>query len=817
MAYAAAISLKRTIHSLQIASQSSVHPNNPSGPKILDDTYNTVNSLQQVLEKSDIRKNRTPRLHSLDRQIGRALCDLEDSFETHLWNHVLLTQSLESQPLGSTPLNLQGLEEGVRLFARSVKTMKKAYKKELNSKPLPEEDDFVCSVLGRPKKIVGFSEVLITIKDELRVKRPWHESRKVVTIVGMAGIGKTAVAKEVYEDVSGEYDCCVWVNIGPKYVYRDVMLSLLAQINPSGHDKILPEGDMKIASFLCRSLKGRRYLIILDDVWDRKVCSQLTSSFSDDKNGSRVLQTTRLHDVALFTNDHEIRLLGKEQSWELLCEKVFGDGEKCPPQLEKYRKMIAVSCEGLPLTIVTVGGMLSKAEKTLEYWKKVAEKQHSVFKDAYEMMSRILYPRYYYLPQHLKACFLYMGVFPENIKIPGSKLIKLWSAEGFLQPDTSQTVENLASRCLAGLVSNSLVINPQKSSYSSYFKEPVRIKTCALHSAFWHISTREAEKAKFLHILSSYGEGFGEDIKGQRRLSVGKSVLFGIKDVRNSMESVSTMHSLLCVGPPHMYPVPICFDRLRLLRVVDADTVRFYRFPVEVSKLVHLRYLALTCDQEIPAGTVSKLRNLESLIVGRYLFIKKSSVGAEPFLPVDIWDMKELKHLQVTGFDLPAPPCNDSLLPNLLTLSDVSIRSCTERILERIPKLKKLGIRIEWKPTVGSCCFRFEMSHLHKVESLKCVVLNPNLGCQLAARPLFDYYRTFSSHLQKLSLTGLGFPWRDMSEIGRMDNLKVLKLRCYAFRGLKWETGRDAFPMLNFLLIEDSDVVEWNVGHNSFK
>ncbi|CAA0836131.1 Unknown protein [Striga hermonthica] len=483
--------------------------------------------------------------------------------------------------------------------------MKKAYKKELNSKPLLEEDDSVCSVLGRPKKIVGFSEVLIGIKDELRVTRPWHKSRKVVTIVGMAGIGKTAVAKELYEDVSGEYDCCAWVNIGPKYVYREVMLSLLAQINPGGHDKMLP-----------------------------------------------------------------------------------------------------------------------------------------------------------------------------------------------------------------------------KSSYSSYyFNEPVRIKTCALHSAFWHISTREAEKAKFLHILSSYGDGFGEGIKGQRRLSVGKNVLFGIKDVRNSIESVSTMHSLLCVGPPHMYPVPLFFGRLRLLRVVDALTVRFYCFPMEVSKLVHLRYLALNCDQEIPAGTMSKLRNLESLIVGRSLCIKKS-VGIDPLLPVEIWDMKELKHLQVTGFDLPAPPCDESLLPNLLTLSNVSIRSCTERILERIPKLKKLGIQIEWEPhatTVGSCCFRFEMSHLHKVESLKCVVVNPNLGCQLnlgclpAARPLFDCYRSFSSHIQKLSLTGLGFPWREMSQIGRMDNLKVLKLRCFAFRGLKWETGRDAFPMLNFLLIEDCDLVEWKVGHNSFR
>lgn len=76
-----------------------------------------------------------------------------------------------------------------------------------------------------------------------------------------------------------------------------------------------------------------------------------------------------------------------------------------------------------------------------------------------------------------------------------------------------------------------------------------------------------------------------------------------------------------------------------------------------------------------------------------------------------------------------------------------------------------------------------------------------------------DHLSNLPMCLKKLSLNGLGYSWKYMSAIGSLPNLKVLKLRCSAFRGAEWKTGAGEFSSLEFLLLEDIDVVEWTI-HN---
>ncbi|KAI3464224.1 hypothetical protein Pfo_020887 [Paulownia fortunei] len=769
-------------------------------PEILE-----FESLREVLKRLD---SSSKRMNALDGQIRDASCKLEDVLESHVLNQFLSQSEIlgeESHPL-SFSLDLQEIKQDIDSFTQTVKKLKEEYIKEL-SNPLSEEDDAVSSRIDfgvKKSNLVGLSHELIYFKHLLL--RGLSKELEIVSILGMAGIGKTTLAKEIFEDplILRHFNCRAWVTVGPKYQLKEILQSILAQVNPD-IAKLLTEGDEELADLkrmMYESLKGRRYLIVLDDIWKRPVWDDL--KFPKKKNGNRILLTTRLEEVAhsaSFVNTCRKSFLNKEESWYLLREKVFGK-ELCPPELEKAGKKIAENCEGLPLTIVTVGDLLSKDEKTPEYWKKVAEKENSIFMDANDQMYKVLFLSYNYLPQHLKACFLYMGVFPQNYEIPLSKLINLWRAEGFLEPEPFATSEYFALECLRGLVSRSIVMVRQNTSRNG-------IKTCGLHSAFWHLCIREAGKNKFLHVLNSYADGLAEDIKSQRRLCIHKSILFGIKDVYKSMASISTARFLLCTGPPHQYPVPICFG-LRLLRVLDALSLRFYEFPIEVLKLVQLRYLALTYNGKLPAS-ISKLWNLLCLIVYRHLSIKSS--GAPSYLPVEIWDMQEVKHLQIMGSDLP-DPCG-ALLPNLLTLLDVSAHSCTKGVLERIPNLKKLGIRIELAPDAAEplCCFD-HISHLDELESLKCVIVNPILRSEVAAPP--PPLSIFPSGLKKLTLSGFGYPWEELSKIASLPNLEVFKLQCYAFRGPKWETCRWGFPQLKVLLIEDNDLVHWTVGHDSF-
>ncbi|KAL7153030.1 hypothetical protein ABFS83_04G137700 [Erythranthe nasuta] len=476
----------------------------------------------------------------------------------------------------------------------------------------------------------------------------------------------------------------------------------------------------------------------------------------------------------------------------------------CPAELEKAGMKIAEICEGLPLTIIKVAQILSEADKTAEYWNEVAaDKRHSVFVDAYDQMYKVLYPSYDYLDQYLKPCFLYVGAFPQNYEIPTFKLINMWIAEGFPKPYWYEFSYNFAWECLRQL-SHKNVVMVHKKSYCN------AIKSCGLHSSFWHLCNKEARKNKFFCALNSLADCLAEeDPKSQRRLCVRNNVLFGIQDAYDSIASLLSVRSLLCTGPYHQYPVPICLS-LRSLTILDAITIRCYEFPMEVVKLVHLRYLTLTYDKSLPAS-ISELLNLQYLIVRRHLSIK-NSIRNSYYLPVEIWDMQELKHLQVMGSDLPHPYCEDSLLPNLLTLLDVSPKSCINNVLERIPNLEKLGIRIESAPdnVEPPLLFLDRISQIHKPSTLKCVIINPKItsGIDVAPRAALS---TLPSSLVKLTLSGCGFPWEEMSKISSLPNLKLLKLRCYAFRGPKWEIQEEEFEKLEFLLIEDTDLVNLTV------
>ncbi|KAL8479358.1 hypothetical protein ACS0TY_026285 [Phlomoides rotata] len=254
--------------------------------------------------------------------------------------------------------------------------------------------------------------------------------------------------------------------------------------------------------------------------------------------------------------------------------------------------------------------------------------------------------------------------------------------------------------------------------------------------------------------------------------------------------------------------VPICFG-LKFLRRLDALNIRFYDFPLEVLKLVKLRYLALTCNGTLPPS-ISDLRKLQYLIVHPHLSIK--SCGDLFNLPMEIWDMKRLKHLQVTGYDL--PNLGDTSLQELITLLDVTTRSCT--VLSGVPNLKKLGIKIELAPDAADPLYCFDhISHLTNLESLKCVIVNPAFKLWVVS-PVLSF-PCFSFSQKKLSLSGMGYHWKEMRNIASLPNLGVLKLRFNAFRGPEWELEENGFPNLRVLLIEDIDLVKLKWAHGNFK
>ncbi|XP_047955127.1 putative late blight resistance protein homolog R1B-12 isoform X2 [Salvia hispanica] len=806
-AYGAVLSLENTINNILRCSRFSLVDRSR---KIIDFVYQELHPLQRILERLDSTSPSRSRkkVNALDGIIKDAIWKFEDSLESLLIlqipSHCEILPEIVS-------IDLQSLDNDVHSLIEKLEVMEE-YTYEVENMAEDEPISSIIGFHGTNSKIIGLSDQFRILKIQLLK----CQFSNVYVLYGMAGIGKTALAIQIYEDakIQSKYECRAWVTVGrvpqpTSQIKRGVLAQLCG----------IAQGDEEISDYcLEESLQGKKCLIVLDDVWDTELITFLVRHFYERLGDISIMITGRHRASMCFRTYHlphhivsynEVRFLTEEESMELLCEKVFGD-EICPPQLHKAATKIAKLCEGLPLLILTVADILSKSEQNRDptYWNEVAERRNSVFTDAYNRISKVLFPSYEYLPQRHKMPFLFMGVFPQDYHTPPSKIIDMLTAEGLL-PNLSKWLSMLATFYSLVLYT---VKSVNKTSHNVFTYD---YKTCRLHSTWRHVCRGEASKKKFYHVLNKLADASEESLKGQRGLCLENNMLFGIKEFCNlvRLNSASSARFLLFYGPYHQYPIPIDVG-FTLLREIDALTQRFYTFPIEILSLVQLKYLALKCNGELPA-TISKLFNLQVLIIRPHMNIRRR--GAPSYVPIQIWEMQELKHIEILGKSL-AVPSNIAQLEKLATLVGVNASICTiTELFKRIPNIQKLGIQIEQTPYGDHndllSCFRC-ISTLQSLKTLKFSITNPVVK-HGRVFPVTPGSLKLPPDLRKLHLSGMGFPLEYMDVIGSLPFLEVLKLRSYAFQGSRWDAQWDSFRSLKFLLIEDSDLVQLKLSGSS--
>ncbi|XP_057801584.1 putative late blight resistance protein homolog R1B-16 [Salvia miltiorrhiza] len=634
--------------------------------------------------------------------------------------------------------------------------------------------------------MVGLHEDLLAIKSRLCGESP---NLQVIPIVGMGGIGKTTLAKCVYDDplTVQRFDIRVWVTVSQDYNADVVLSALLSSMEEFDKDRS-EESNESSGEKVFKILKGRRYLLVMDDIWSTDAWDDVRIILPKDGNGSRVMLTTRETDVAAYADHlsgpHNMRFMDEAQSWNLLQRKVFAHRD-CPPELEDVGKEIARICKGLPLTIVVVAGLLSTVSNNVASWRKIAQNVNSVTKGG--QFENILSLSYTHLPHYLRPCFLYMGMFPEDCEVRVSKLIKLWVAEGFLRRlNRSKTLEEEAEVFLEDLVKRNLVLVTKR-------KCDGRIKSCSLHDLMRDLCIRKAHEEKFLVNFSS-----GLSVKGrknQRRVSViTRSGLPYFQKIYGL-----TIHTILCFRG---ISVANKLEGFRLLRVLDAGDVYVQSLPDQLFDLFYLAYLAVYYRGLIPTA-ISKLRNLETLSLHAKNNWRKFRLYLI-LLPQEIWRMPRLRHLVFYG-RLPNPVgITASSLENLQTLSIVSHTMCRKRILRMIPNLKKLEIDCS-----DGEIFLNSLVHLRQLEDLKL-----RSSVRIVFHQKDDF--TFPKSLRKLTLSRVTLPWEDMTIVGSLPNLRVLKLTHWACRGSTWETSDGEFPKLEILVIEKSFLEDWITESSHF-
>ncbi|XP_060214877.1 putative late blight resistance protein homolog R1A-3 [Lycium barbarum] len=664
--------------------------------------------------------------------------------------------------------------------------------------PVVEEDD-----------VVGFDEEAKTVIDRLI---GGSDDVEVVPVVGMPGLGKTTLAYKIYKDPKVEYEFFtrIWVYVSQTFKRREIFLNIISKFTRNTkqyHDT--PEDDLanEVKDLLG---KGGKYLIVLDDVWTREAWDRIKVAFPNNHKRNRVLMTTRQKNVAKLCNDkpHDLKFLTKDESWELLEKKVFHK-EKCLPELELRGKSIAEKCMGLPLAIVVIAGALIGKGKTTREWELVAESvgEHLINRDP-ENCKKLVQMSYDRLPYDLKACFLYCGAFPGGFEIPARKLIRLWISEGFIQYQGSLTLEDIAEDHLNDLVNRNLVMVMKRNCSG-------QIKTCRVHDMLHEFCRHEAmtEENLFQEIKRGQERSFPEkrELATYRRLCIHSSV----PEFLSTKPSGEHVRSFLCFGSKKidmpLNDIPAIPRAFPLLRVLDTESIKFSRFSKEFFKLFHLRYIAFSTDKIITIPpNFGNLWNVQTLLI-------ETQQGTLD-IKADIWNMTRLRHVCTNASaTLPSPKRPKSGKDNLAnrclqTLSTIAPECCTAEVFTRTPNLKKLGVRGKIDALLEDSNLFSNIGKLACLENLKLVNDTRLSSKELRLPPAY----IFPQKLKKLSLIDTWFDWKDMSILGQLEYLEVLKLEENAFRGQLLDPEDGGFPRLQVLWIERTDLTSWKASSGNF-
>ncbi|XP_010271829.1 PREDICTED: probable disease resistance protein At1g61180 isoform X2 [Nelumbo nucifera] len=269
-------------------------------------------------------------------------------------------------------------------------------------------------------------KILDCIKDD-RVQK--------IGVWGMGGVGKTRVLKIVNNlpDICQMFQIVIWVTVSSNCSLRKVQNEIAQRLSLN----LAGESDERIARKLWKHLEAKKYLLLLDDLWERIDLEAVGVPNPSKENGCKIVLTSRSLDVCnkMETNKEiKVEILSNEEAWKLFHEKVGGVVDF--PGITQIARCVVDECRGLPLAILVIGGSL-RNENDVRVWrnalKELSSAKYEIIDDIEDSVFNKLKFSYDQLSsENVKNCFLYAALYPEDFEIPVAELIEHLLWEGFI-------------------------------------------------------------------------------------------------------------------------------------------------------------------------------------------------------------------------------------------------------------------------------------------------------------------------------------------------------------------------------------------------